>query len=335
AAREAGRRMKNPEPRVIDEAMARELLPRRAANAHKWDVGGVVIVAGSPAYPGAAVLASRAAGRAGAGIVLLATSRGVIGSVTSAIPEVAFVPLPETESSSGARRAAELIREKAERAKSVVIGPGLGDDDAASNLLGAMFGFGARSQAARSPMGFGSVQPGPVPESTASDSILNGTEGGIVVDADALGWLATQESWWEQIPPNRLVLTPHPGEMSRLLDRPIDEIVADPASVAREAAATWKQVVVLKGERTVVSDGEQVFTAAEASPALATAGSGDVLAGTIGALLAQTGRGVDAATLAVYLGPLAANAMAARFGVQGVIATDLPDAIAGEFARFA
>jgi NAD(P)H-hydrate repair Nnr-like enzyme with NAD(P)H-hydrate dehydratase domain len=323
------------EPRLIDEAIARDALPQRPANAHKWSVGGVVVVAGSPAYPGAAVLASRAAGRAGAGIVLLATGRGVIGTMASAIPEVAFVPLPETESSSGARHAAGLIREKAERAKSVVIGPGLGDDEAAHALLGAMFGFGAKAQAARSPMGFGAVQAGAEQPAPSSDSILSTTETGIVIDADALNWLAKQPSWWEQVPANRLVLTPHPGEMSRLIDKPVDEIVADPVAVAREAAATWQQVVVLKGERTVVTDGEQILVADQPNQALATAGSGDVLAGTIGALLAQTGNAIGAATLAVYAGPLAASEVAVRYGVQGVIATDLPDAIAGVLARLA
>ncbi len=322
-------------PRIIDESLARAVLPTRPNDAHKWGVGGVVVVAGSPAYPGAALLASRAAGRAGAGIVVLATSRSVIASVTGAIPEVAFVPLPETESSSGARRAAELIREKAERAKSIVIGPGLGDDDAAHNLLGALFGYGARAQAARSPMGFGAAQSSPEPDVAAGGSILNGAGIPIVIDADALGWLAKQPAWWEHVPANRLVLTPHPGEMSCLLDRPVDEITADPARIAREAAATWKQVVVLKGERTVVTDGEQVLIAAEPCPALATAGSGDILSGTIAALLAQTGDPIGAAALAVYAGPQAANAVAARFGVQGVIATDLPDAIAAEFARLA
>jgi NAD(P)H-hydrate epimerase len=320
--------------RVIDEALARTLIPTRAPDAHKWGVGGVIVVAGSPAYPGAAVLASRAAGRAGAGIVLLATSRSVISAVASAIPEVAYVPLPETESSSGARRAAELIREKAEKAKSLVIGPGLGDDDASHGLLGSLFGFGERSQAARERLGFGGVTSASTEAAGATTAtILTGTDIKVVIDADALNWLARQPEWWEHAPPQRLVLTPHVGEMGRLLDCPTDDILADPVGTAKAAAGKWNQVVLLKGERAVVTDGSQVLVAEAGSGALATAGSGDVLAGVTGALLAQTGSPIDAAALAVHLGPRAAMAVATRFGVLGVIATDLPDAIAAELAK--
>jgi len=322
--------------RVIDDALAKSLLPGRAPDAHKWGVGGVIVVAGSPSYPGAAVLASRAAGRAGAGIVLLATSRSVISAVAAAIPEVAFVPLPETESSSGARHAAELIREKAEKARSLVIGPGLGDDDASHGLLGSLFGFGERSQAVRERLGFGGVSAMNADASgAATETNLTGTDIKIVLDADALNWLARQPDWWDHVPPQRLVLTPHVGEMGRLLDRSTDDILADPVDAARTAARTWNQVVLLKGERAVVTDGAQVFVADSGSGALATAGSGDVLAGTTGALLAQTGSPLEAAALATFLGPRAASAVATRFGVLGVIATDLPDAIAAELAKLA
>ena len=322
--------------RDIDEALARKLLPTRAPDAHKWGVGGVIVVAGSPSYPGAAVLASRAAGRAGAGIVLLATSRSVISAVASAIPEVAFVPLPETESSSGARHAAELIREKTEKAKAAVIGPGLGDDDASHGLLGSLFGFGERSQAVRERLGFGGVSATNADASgVPTETILTGTDIRVVLDADALNWLARQPDWWDHVLPQRLVLTPHAGEMGRLLDCPTDDILADPVGTARAAAAKWNQVVLLKGERAVVTDGSQVLVAEGGSGALATAGSGDVLAGTTGALLAQTGSPLEAAALAVYAGPRAAAAVATRFGVLGVIATDLPDAIADELAKLA
>lgn len=327
--------MANDKHQPIDEAMARSLLPSRSGDAHKWGVGGVIVIAGSPSYPGAAVLASRAAGRAGAGIVVLATGRSVIATVASAIPEVAYLPLPETESSSGARRAAEQVREKAQQARALVIGPGLGDDEASHGLLGSLFGFGGRSQAVRERLGFGAATSTAAGNAPSAETILTDTEIPVVLDADALNWLARQDGWWEHVPPQRLVLTPHPGEMARLLDRPTSDILADPAGIAREAAARWRQVVVLKGERAVVTDGERVLMAPESEPALATAGSGDVLAGTIGALLAQTGSPMDAAALAVYLGPRAARRVAERFGTLGVIATDLPDAIAAEMAALA
>lgn len=319
---------------TIDDTRVISALPTRTDDSHKWSVGGVIVVAGSPAYPGAAILASRAAGRAGAGIVVLATSRTVIGAAASAIPEVAYIPLPETESTSGARRALELIEAQVERAHTVVIGPGLSTDNASESLLGTLLGVGAKSQPARRGIGFGVARDGQVEHAAAAiQGLLSHDDLKIVLDADALNWLAKQENWWTAVPAQRLVLTPHPGEMSRLLDRPVDDITRDPAGVTREAAAKWNQVVVLKGGHAVVSDGTTTLIADAASAALATAGSGDVLSGTIGALVAQTGSLLDAAIIAIHVGPRAAARVASRFGIQGVIATDLPDAIAEEMHR--
>lgn len=320
---------------IIDEAMARDLLPVREADTHKWDVGGVIVVAGSPSFPGAALLASRSAGRAGAGIVYLATGRGVIGSIASAIPEVAYIPLPETESSSGARRAVESIREHLPRTSAMVIGPGLGADDASDTFLATLFGFGGTSEQARGRMGFGSDTGSTPVSETAANSIFADSDVNLVIDADGLNWLAKQDSWWEKFPAQRVVLTPHPGEMSRLLDRPIEEITANPVGTAREAALRWQQVVLLKGGQAVVSNGETTIVADLAAASLATAGSGDVLAGTVGGLLAQTRSPFDSATLAVYVGPRAALRVEDRFGVLGVVAPDLPDSIANELALLA
>ncbi len=318
---------------TIDRTRVKAALPKRTDDSHKWSVGGVIVIAGSPAYPGAAMLTSRAAGRAGAGIVLLATSRGVIGAVASGIPEVAYIPLPETESTSGARKALELIEAQTEKAHTVVIGPGLSTDSASESLLGALLGVGAKSQPARRTIGFGATAPGerePGDAEELAQGLLSRDDVQIVLDADGLNWLAKQDEWWTAIPAQRLVLTPHPGEMSRLLDCPVQDITRDPAGVTKEAAAKWKQVVVLKGTRAVVSDGTTTLIADASSPALATAGSGDVLAGTIGALVAQTGSLLNAAIIGLYAGPRAAERVASRFGAHGVIATDLPDAIAEE-----
>ncbi len=319
--------------RIIDESYARDRLPTRGDEAHKWDVGGVVVIAGSPAYPGAALLTSRAAGRAGAGIVQLATGRGVIGMIAAGIPEVAYIPLPETESSSGARKAIELIRDQGDRATAIVIGPGLGADDASDNLLGSLFGFGGRAESVRGRMGFGSDQSGKTPgREVAASTIFSESEVNVVIDADGLNWLARQERWWENLPAQRVILTPHPGEMARLLDRPIADIVANPVATVAEAAAAWSQTVLLKGGNAVVSNGETTLVADLAAASLATAGSGDVLAGVIGGLLAQTRSLLDSAALAIYVGPRAALRVEDRFGMLGVVASDLPDAIANELA---
>jgi len=120
--------------------------------------------------------------------------------------------------------------------------------------------------------------------------------------------------------------------MSRLLDISADEVTGDPVAAVGEAARRWNQVVVLKGAYTAVSDGTTTFVADLAAPSLATAGSGDVLAGTIGALVAQVRSPLDAAMIALYVGPRAAKRLEEKYGVLGVIAPDLPDAIAAELA---
>jgi NAD(P)H-hydrate epimerase len=159
----------------------------------------------------------------------------------------------------------------------------------------------------------------------------------LVLDAEALRSLATMDHWWdgERRP---AVLTPHPGEFARLRagsgNDPADDgdLVDDDvarAAAARDAASTWRQVVVLKGARTVIAapDG-QVAVAPFENPALATGGTGDVLAGTIGSLLAQGLQPFDAARLGVYLHGLAGDSVSERIGDAGLLASDLPDPIA-------
>jgi NAD(P)H-hydrate epimerase len=154
-----------------------------------------------------------------------------------------------------------------------------------------------------------------------------------VIDADGLNWLSRTENWQELLEPHTAVLTPHAAEMSRLTGLDAEEIAGDSINVAQRFAAEWKQVVVLKGAPTVISDGEVTRIAGSIEPALATAGSGDVLAGSIGAFLAQGLSEVDAATLAVHAGSAAAATLTRRFGTLGVVASDLPLAIAEELAK--
>jgi NAD(P)H-hydrate epimerase len=244
--------------------------------------------------------------------------------VVGLVPEVTVVILPEGESNSVAVRGAELIGERLNRSAALVVGPGLGNDAATAALLGALFGF----TRIRGTIGFGMTAPGSV--DTALDGMIAATGKPVVVDADALTWLADQESWWERMPARLLILTPHAGEMTRLVDVGVDEIVASPDRIAREAAMRWGQTVVLKGGRTVVASADGEVTATDAPPALATAGSGDVLSGSIGALLAQGLSGPDAAALAVFVGCRAALRMSDQYGTLGVVAGDLPRAIAAE-----
>jgi NAD(P)H-hydrate epimerase len=244
--------------------------------------------------------------------------------VVSLVPEVTIVILPEGESNSVAIRAGEAIGERLGRSAAMVVGPGLGNDAATAALLGTLFGFSR----VRGSIGFGTTVRGL--DTTVLEGTIAAAGRPVVVDADALTWLAEQERWWERVPAHLLVLTPHPGEMARLVDVGVDEIVANPAQIAREAATRWGQTVVLKGGRTVVASADGAIIAADAPPSLATAGSGDVLCGSIGALLAQGLTGSDAAALAVYVGCRAAERVSAQYGTLGVVAGDLPRAIAAE-----
>ena len=314
-----------------DATLAERVVPRRGYGAHKWGVGGVLVIAGSPTYPGAAALTSRAAGRAGAGIVHLATGRSVTVAVAAAIPDVAHVLLPDTDAPGAARRVVALIEEKLERSTAVVVGPGIGADDSAESLLAALFGLGGKAERARASIGFTSSGNGstePTEEHTAPLFAHESVR--IVIDADALNWLAKQPDWWSHFPRHRAILTPHPGELGRLLDRPVDAITADPLASVAEAAAKWGQTVVLKYGYSAASDGERTVVAGDAPASLATAGTGDVLAGTIAAFAAQGLASLDAAGLALYVGPRAARRLEGTLGTLGLLASDLPDAIARE-----
>lgn len=313
---------------VIDRAMALRLLPKRDEHAHKWGVGGLLIIGGAPGYIGAPALAAQAAGRSGAGIVNLALPRSSVGATATLAPEAVFLPLPETDSSHGVQSALEQIAPVAEKCTAIVVGPGLSRDDAATALLSALFGD-TRNAPARS-LGFGAI--GRSTESAPSEALLG--KGKItVVDADALHWLSERESWWTKVEPFSLVLTPHVGELAALNGKSHDDILGDPASAAREAAQQWQQVVVLKAGKAWVSDGESVRALDEVATALATAGSGDVLAGAIGAFLAQGLTPVDAASLAIYAGTRAAIRLTDELSTLGVIASDLPRAIATVLAE--
>lgn len=324
-ARQSGIKRGAGEAQSITEDWAVTVVPRRAQNAHKWDVGGVVIVAGSPNYAGAAALCCAGAGRSGAGIISAALPRSIAHVVVGLVPEVTVVILPEGESTSLGKRAADAIVERCRRSKAMVVGPGLENDGATDALLSALFGGGR----VRGGIGFGAGSGG---SSGSEVGAISAADYPIVLDADALNWLANQGSWWERMPKGRLVLTPHWGEMARLLGKDVATVAADPEGEARDAAVFWGQTVVLKGGTTfIATDGGEILST-ESHRALATAGSGDVLSGSIGALLAQGLGPSDAAALAVFVGNRAAARVAARIGTLGVVASDLPLAIAEELA---
>lgn len=316
---------------VIDRALVAPLVPHRPFGAHKWGVGGVVIVAGAPSFIGAAVLCAQGAGRAGAGVTNLAVPRGLVPAIVPAVPEAAYVLLSETESTAGARRAAEQIMDKLEKSAALVVGPGLGEDESAAGLLGALFGVGTATR----PIGFGGATTdggGATRTKPSGASPVAGAGKPLVLDADGLNWLAKQEDWDRLLPPGTAILTPHVGEMKRLLGIEAEEVTRDPVETVREAARRCGQVVALKYGYTAVSDGERTLVAEDAPGSLASAGAGDVFAGAIGGLLAQGLAPMDAVAVAIYTGCRAARRVEQRFGTLGLVAGDLPLAFAEELA---
>ncbi len=312
--------------RIFTRDDARRSLPTRTPDAHKWSVGAVMIIAGSPGYIGAPALASMAAARSGAGIVHLVSNRGLFAPVAQLAPETVFLALPDGETGL-ARRLFDLIGERAARCNAFLIGPGLGDDDYARALVAAALGLSTNSTRR---VGFGA---------NANDEDSSGTSNlltygkPIVVDADGLNALSSIDSWWERVPAGSLLLTPHVGELARLTGLSAEEINADHAAAARSAAKKFGQTILLKGAPTLVASGEELWEAEDAPVSLATAGTGDVLAGSIVAFLAQRSAPATAANLAIAVGSAAARTVEADLGALGLIASDLPMAIARELAR--
>jgi NAD(P)H-hydrate epimerase len=277
-------------------------LPARPARSHKGTFGRVLVVAGSLEYGGAALLAGLGAARSGAGLVTLAVPETLGLRLIGEVPELTMLLLQEeaaglTGPNGWRRLAAETLACDAN-----VIGPGLGRQASTlrriRNLVGEL----------RTPA---------------------------VVDADALNALAEGDRWWRSVS-TQLVLTPHPGEFARLTRTPEIGPLADDdrhrIERAREAALLWGQVVVLKGAHTVVADPEGGVVVSEvATPALATAGSGDVLAGCIGAFLAAKCEPLVAASLGVAIHGAAGLIAEQRIGRAGVLARDvanlLPEAM--------
>ena len=288
----------------VDERFAREvqapelwtaeeyaaLLPLPAVDTHKSARGRVLVIAGSGAYPGAAVLAARGAMRSGAGYVTLAVPEGIVGIAQGHLLAAPVVGLPQGRSHALSSAAADKALALSRGYDAVVLGPGLSQADGTATTV--------RDIVARLALP-------------------------LVIDADALNSLVdAHEIIDRRTAPT--VLTPHPGELCRLLGVSAAEINADRVSSSAKLAGPNK-VVVLKGAGTVVSgQGRQVINTS-GTPALATAGTGDVLAGVIGALLAQGLDPLDAAALGAYLHGRAGEAAAAELTPMCVIAEDVPE----------
>lgn len=302
-------KIENPKLKVelADDAMIRVLLPSRKLDANKGTFGRAVIAGGSNDYIGAPALSATAAYRVGAGLVALAVPAEVKQAAAQTCREAIFVPLvaPLPDAShlpvldaSAARSILDFVS-KLKDGAAVLIGPGMGQSDATARFMDAI---------------------------TQDDGLRALQLKGLVCDADALNQLAKMADWHARLP-STTILTPHAGEMARLAGTSIAEIQGDRIGNALRYAQAWGHVVVLKGAYTVVAAPDLAGRAVVmpfSNPAMATAGTGDVLAGSIVGLLAQGLSPFDAAVGGAYLHGAAGEQWRTMHGDAGMLASDLP-----------
>jgi NAD(P)H-hydrate epimerase len=282
------------EAHPIDAATVAPLVPKRDPDGHKGTFGTVICICGSLDYAGAALLSGTAAARAGAGLVGLAVPASLQHLFAGRVPELITIALPETNDGSDIDPMESGHAVKPRSPDALVFGSGIRESEGYGEFL------------------FGLIRREGCP---------------LVIDGGGLSMLSSYEDWWSDR--NRpIVLTPHPGEFGRLTGSPVSDDDEERAERARDAAGKYGAVVVLKGARTVVATAAgEVARASFANAALATAGSGDVLAGTIGSLLAQGVAPFDAARLGVFLHGRAGELASQRIGDAGLLAGDLTGAL--------
>ncbi len=293
----------------------RAWLPERPPSAHKGTFGRALIVAGSVNYVGAAALAGAGATRVGAGLVTIGLPQPIQSAVAAHLAEATYLLLPH-DMGVLAADAARVLREHLADYDALLLGPGLTQEKEAVALVHTLVGLEPSGR--KGHLGFvnraATEQQDPLPLPP------------LVVDADGLNALSRADAWWEALPPDT-ILTPHPGEMARLMGKgaTVRQIQARREETAQRMAAAWRAVVVLKGAFTVVAapDGRTVVIPF-ANPGLATAGSGDVLAGAIVGLRAQGMGAFEAAVAGAYLHGLAGELARAELGDMGMVAGDLP-----------
>ena len=282
---------------LMGEELA-ELLPDREPGTHKGDYGHALILAGSPGKAGAAILAARAAVRAGAGLVTAAVPEPILPTVDLGSIESMTLGLPAGASGQIVDRAVDLLLDAAEGKAVLALGPGLGQDPATAAAI--------RRIALECPLP-------------------------VVLDADGINAFAGRAG---ELAGRRAetVLTPHPGELGRLLGISTAQILEDRVAAARGAAEETGAIVVLKGHLSLVASGTAVFVNPTGNPGMATGGTGDVLTGLIAGLLAQGLDALDATVLAVYLHGLAGDLAASRLGENALAAGDLIAILPAAFA---
>jgi len=268
----------------------------REKDVHKNNCGRVLVVAGSRGMTGAAMLASRAALRTGAGYVRLVLPRSLVPFVDPAIPEVVTLGAPETRAGTLSKNAIDIVRKYMEASDALAIGPGLSTHTATQALVRRLLALWNKPA---------------------------------VIDADAL--IDCPYNDRTTAPPLH-ILTPHPGEMARMMHVTVSAVQSDREAIAKAAATRFGAIVVLKGHRTVVTDGTQVHINDTGNPGMATAGMGDVLTGVIASLLAQGLTPWSAACTGAHLHGLAGDIAYTKKGI-GLIAGDVVKCLGNAMIR--
>ena len=274
-------------PIEFSEMKLEALLPERPVRSNKATFGKLLCAAGSYCMSGAAYLAAKAAYRTGAGLVKVLTPEENRIIIQSSLPE-ALISVYDS-GCFDEKIAVDAVR----WADVVAIGPGIGTSDAAVSLLA---------------------------------TVLRNSVSPVVIDADGLNILAMKPKLWERVPIDSII-TPHPGEMSRLCGCSVDEILSDLPAVCQGFARAKGVICVLKDHATAVSDGEELYINSTGNSGMATGGSGDVLTGMIAALMAQGMPPFAAAAVGVRAHGMAGDAAAEALGEYSVMASDIIDSI--------
>lgn len=276
---------------ILTDPHCRECLPRRAPSSHKGTFGRLLNIAGSLRYCGAAVMSTRAALRTGAGLTTLAAPRSVISAVAGSLVESTFLPLPETADGFVGDNALDVIAEVLPKMDVVMIGCGLGNSENTRKI---------------------------------TEYVIRNASCPIIIDADGINSISQNINVLKERT-GAAVITPHPMEFSRISGLSVDEIQRDRIGAAMNFSREYGVIVVLKGANTVITDGEHTAVNNSGNPALAKGGSGDVLCGMIGGLIAQGAEPIFASADAAYCHGFAAEWASSDMPQACVLASDIID----------
>lgn len=277
---------------LITAKMVKEMIKPREPEGHKGDYGRVTVLGGSPGLTGAVYMAGQAAARIGAGLVTVGLPMSLHDILEVKLTEVMTKPLPETDRKTISKSALNQCLEMVAKSDVVAVGPGMSTELLTVKLI---------------------------------QELVQTIEKPLIIDADGLNAIAINTDILKKCTAP-LVLTPHPGEMARLMGIDLDEINNNRISIALTAAKNFKAIIVLKGARTIIATpAGRLYINANGNPGMATGGSGDVLTGIIAGLVAQGLSLEDASVAGVFIHGLAGDLVSSEKGQMGLLAGDLID----------